>query len=79
MSEEKLGRHEQAVKSLAEAEALIPVELRTLGAADYAGPLPVPAASINHDWLVAEILRREAEALINSTRDPKSDSGPTSP
>jgi serine/threonine protein kinase/WD40 repeat protein/tetratricopeptide (TPR) repeat protein len=76
MSEEKLGRHEQAVKSLAEAEALIPVELRTLGAADYAGPLPVPAASVNHDWLVAEILRREAEALINSLaiKSPPADS-----
>jgi hypothetical protein len=79
MSEEKLGRHDQAVKSLAEAEALIPVELRTLGAANYAGPLPVPAASIAHDWLVAEILRREAEALIKSTGDPESDSGQPRP
>lgn len=64
MSEEKLGRHEQALKSLDEAEALIPVVLRTLGAADYTGPLPVPAASVYHDWLVAEILRREAAGLI---------------
>jgi hypothetical protein len=65
MSEEKLGQHDQAVKSLAAAAAMIPAELRTLGTRDYNGPLVVPAATINHDWLVTEILRREADALIH--------------
>ena len=67
MSEEKLGQHEQAEKTLIEAEALIPAELRTLGTADYHGPLPVPAASISHDWLAPEILRREAALLIHGS------------
>jgi tetratricopeptide (TPR) repeat protein len=65
MSEEKLGQHEQALISLAEVEALVPLELRTLGAADFTGRLPVPADIVGHDWLVPEILRREAANLIN--------------
>jgi WD40 repeat protein/serine/threonine protein kinase/tetratricopeptide (TPR) repeat protein len=64
MSEAKLGRHEQAVQSLAQAEKLIPAALRSLGTASYAGQLPVPERTIAPDWLVAEILRREAEVLI---------------
>jgi WD40 repeat protein/serine/threonine protein kinase len=66
MAEQQLGRHEQAVQSLTEAEARIPIELRTLGSADYTGPLPVPAEVVQHDWLVPEILRRQASTLIHA-------------
>src|SRR5262249_6313899 len=51
---------DQARRSLAEATALIPAELATLGSKDFKGPVPVSAAVVHHDWLIAEILRREA-------------------
>lgn len=65
LAEHDLGKKEEAAKSLAAAEALIPIELRTLGTDAYTGPLPVPTAVISPDWLFAEILRREAHAKIN--------------
>ena len=66
MAEQQLGQHEQAVQSLAQAEAQIPAELRTLGTADYNGPLPASAEVVQHDWLVPEILRRQAATLIHA-------------
>lgn len=66
MAEQQLGQHEQAVQSLAQAEAQIPAELRTLGTADYNGPLPASAEVVQHDWLVPEILRRQAVTLIHA-------------
>jgi tetratricopeptide (TPR) repeat protein len=68
MAEYQLGQHDQARQSLAQAEALMPVELQTLGADTYAGPLPVAMELIHHDWLAAEILRREAASLIGATQ-----------
>ncbi len=43
-----------------------PAELRTLGTADYERALPVRADIVHHDWLVPEILRREARTLISN-------------
>ncbi len=64
MAESRLGKTEPARQTLAAAEAVIPGELRTLGTDAYNGPLPVPAVVVSHDWLIPEILRREAAALI---------------
>jgi tetratricopeptide (TPR) repeat protein len=68
MAEHRLGETGQARKTLAQATAVIPDELRTLGASSYAGPIPVPAEKVSHDWLIPEILRREAAALINGSQ-----------
>ena len=67
MAEHQLGQKDQARKTLAQAEVLIPPELRTLGTADYDGPLPVPVDTVNQGFMFAEILRREAAALINGS------------
>ncbi|MBL8817451.1 MAG: protein kinase [Planctomyces sp.] len=64
MAEEKLGQHEKALESLENAEKLIPTELRTLGTAEYTGPLPVAATTVHVDWLLAEVIRSEAGHLI---------------
>lgn len=64
MAEQKLGQHDGALRSLAQAESQIPSELRTLGTPQYTGPLPVPEEIVAHDWLIPEILRREAADLI---------------
>lgn len=66
MAEHRLGQVEQAHRTLSEASALIPAALATLGSDAYRGPLPVPAEIISHDWLIPEILRREASALIQA-------------
>jgi tetratricopeptide (TPR) repeat protein len=76
MAEYELGQTDQAKQTLSQAEDLIPVSLRTLGNADYAGPLPAPASDASHDWLAPEILRREAKSLIGDISQPK-ESGPT--
>jgi tetratricopeptide (TPR) repeat protein len=65
MAEEKLGHHEDAVKSLADAEASIPEELSTLGTPVYTGTLPIPDNTALHQWQFNEILRREASLLIH--------------
>ncbi len=64
MSEFRLDRVDAARKSLQEAEQQIPLQLKTLGTPDGTGPLPAPLGIAEHDWLVAEILRREAAELI---------------
>ncbi len=48
---------------------MIPVELRTLGTDSYDGPLPVHEYVVAHDWLISEILLREAHALIAESTD----------
>jgi hypothetical protein len=63
LAEHQLGQT-QARQTLAKAGALIPAELRTLGTEAYRGPLPVAEQTANHDWLIPEILRREASALV---------------
>lgn len=65
MAEFQTRQTVQARESYREAEFLIPAELRALrlstqaGAANY-----LSVSSLSHDWLISEILRREAEALI---------------
>lgn len=72
MAEEQLGQHEPALQSLAQAESLMPQELSTLGTADYSGPLPVHDSVVHVDWLLAEVLRREAVELILGSSMPAS-------
>jgi hypothetical protein len=64
LAEHRLGRSDEARQTLARASALIPAELPTLGSDDYRGPLPVALETISHDWLIPEILCREASALL---------------
>lgn len=64
MAEEKLGRHEQALQSMGEAARVFPQQLPGLGTTNYTGSLPVPDSVIHHDWLIAEVLRREAIQII---------------
>ena len=68
MAEEKLERHDEAVQSLALAEALIPEELDLLGTSAFAGALPVAESIVYRDWLVDEVLRREAALLIHKEK-----------
>lgn len=63
MAEHRLGQHEAARESLKAAELQIPLSLRTLGTAGDSTPLPVPNGIVDHDWLVPELLRREAAGL----------------
>jgi hypothetical protein len=70
MAEYRLGQTDQARRTLAEATKSIPVQLRTLGTDRYDGMLPVRDSAIAHDWLIPEILRREAEGLILSPDEP---------
>ena len=67
VAEQHLGRTEKARETLAQAESLMPAELRTLGTDDYTGPLPVQRSTVEHDWLIPEILRREAQSLLTAT------------
>jgi hypothetical protein len=55
-----LKQADLARQSLAEATALIPPELATLGSGAFKGSEPVSPDVVHHDWLIAEILRREA-------------------
>lgn len=64
MAEHQLGQHEQAAQTLAQAEALIPGDLATLGTPDDTTLLPIPVNNVAADWLTPEILRREAATLI---------------
>ena len=65
------GDEEAALKTLQQAEAEIPVPLRTLGTDEFTGELPVHPGSVSPDWLFAETLRREASTLIRGSVDPK--------
>jgi hypothetical protein len=56
MAEQQLGQADAARNTLAQAETLIPAELRS--------PLPVVPTVVAHDWLTPEILRREAAKLL---------------
>jgi len=72
LAEHQLGLRDQARQTLAQAEAIIPAELRLLGSTDYSGPLPVPPWAVEQDWLAAEIVRREARAVVDGKAAPKS-------
>lgn len=79
MAAERLGNHEEALQALANAELRIPEEISTLGENSQKISLPITALSIHHDWLIAELIRREAALLIHkdTARTPASD--PTLP
>lgn len=64
MAEHQLGHPEEARTWLMQAEVTIPKELRSLGTEAYKGSLPVPATIVSPDWLIPEILRREAATLM---------------
>jgi tetratricopeptide (TPR) repeat protein len=64
LAEYRLRRPDDARRSFQEAAALVPAELRVLGTSGYRGKLPVDAAVVERDWLIAEVLRREAEGLL---------------
>ena len=64
MAEHQLGQTGNARGTLLEATQLIPPELATLGTREFAGKLPVALDLVHHDWLMAEVLRREAALLI---------------
>jgi serine/threonine protein kinase/WD40 repeat protein/tetratricopeptide (TPR) repeat protein len=66
LAEHQLGQSDTARATLAKAKARIPEKLRTLGTDDYRGALPVSAAIVHHDWLIPEVLRREAEGLLDA-------------
>ena len=64
MALDHLAQPDEARKSLAGATALIPAELATLGSGEFQGRLPLGYNFIQHDYLIAEIFRREASRLI---------------
>jgi len=64
LAEHQLRRPDEARRAFLEAATLVPGELRTLGPGDPTGQRPVGSSVVHHDWLVAEILRREAEGLL---------------
>jgi hypothetical protein len=64
MAEHQLGLHGPAAETLRQARSQIPSELRELGAGRAGGLLPLAEESVSHDWLIPEILCREAEALM---------------
>lgn len=47
-----------------DAAPLVPRELQPLGSGAYRGKLPVEANVVERDWLIAEVLCREAEGLL---------------
>jgi hypothetical protein len=65
LAQQQSQQSDQARQSLAECTALIPPELAALGSPEFEGSLPVSESTIHPDWLVAEILRREAALLID--------------
>ena len=67
MAQHQLKDVEKSQKSLPDATARIPVDLATLGQKDFEKPLPVSISVIHPDWLITEILRREATLLIHQS------------
>jgi len=67
MAQYRLNRKAEAKATLDEATRLIPYDLATLGTPAFKGSLPVSADVVGHDWLMPEILRREAALLIHKT------------
>jgi hypothetical protein len=61
MSLHQLGKAEEARKAMAEASRLLDEKAPRLDSVDGSW----------NDWLYCRILRREAEALIESAKEPK--------
>jgi hypothetical protein len=68
MSEHQLGNSVKAKEFLEKAEAMIPIELRTLGTEDWTGKLPT-TADVSIDWQIAEIIRREARMVVTGSTE----------
>ncbi len=64
MAQHQLGQTDTARETLSRVETQIPLILRTLGTESWNGPLPVPATAVSPDWLIVELLRREASIKI---------------
>jgi serine/threonine protein kinase/tetratricopeptide (TPR) repeat protein len=64
MDQFRLGDKKSAIETYRQAEALIPEKLRPLRSDDDNSVNYLERNVVNHDWLIAEILRREAEELI---------------
>jgi hypothetical protein len=64
MAEHQLHRPVDAQESFARGVALIPPELRMLTSGDRRVELPVAFVVLQHDWVFADLLRREAERLL---------------
>ncbi len=67
MAEQRRMRTTEAELCYQAALRLIPGELRTLGSSNHQGSFPVSAEIVDRDWLIAELLRREAERLLTAT------------
>ncbi len=68
MAEHQLHQPDEALRLLTEASALIPLPFRLLGIHNYpTGKFFLSPANVTHDWMIAEILRREAEVLLFPT------------
>jgi tetratricopeptide (TPR) repeat protein len=70
MAKHRLDDRESARLLLNQAQLLIPAKLARLKMSPGEGRLPVIATDVHHDWLIAEVLRREAVALINPASPP---------
>lgn len=68
LAEHRLGRHDEARRSLDAATQRIPAGTRYAAAAQPPEALPVSRDAVSPDWLIAEILRREAAAAIDATK-----------
>jgi hypothetical protein len=64
MARQQLGQTEESRKAFEAATALIPAELRTIVSGTADQEMIAAADTIHWDWLIAELLRREAEELI---------------
>lgn len=64
MARHQLKQPNPAREALAEGTALVPYDLATLGSPEFHGSLPVSLGTVGSDWLMAEIIRREAALLI---------------
>src|SRR5262249_36264411 len=63
MAEHRLKHDDEARRVYTQAVKLRPGRLRTLG--EPASSDRLDALSVGHDWLMAEVLRREAEKLLS--------------
>jgi hypothetical protein len=64
MAQYQLHDCDGAMQSLEQAESIMPTILRILGTSQQRNCDVVDGNMLDHDWLIAEILRREAAGLI---------------
>ena len=67
LAEHRLGRQDAARRTLDEATKMMPTALLNVATgAPRPEDLPLDARVADHDWQIAEILRREAEAKLRT-------------